>query len=269
MKFTIVTPCRNAEALLGETMRSVLGQTALDTGVASLQYVICDGASTDGTLDIARSLATPEVIVDSVPDSGMYDALVRGLRQATGEWVGYVNAGDLLPARAFETIIDVVEQHPEVKWMTGIATRYDERGAVTHVSLPYRYRRSLMIAGQYTRRRPLFLPWIQQESTFWHTSLLPTVDFERLRTFRYAGDAYLWSCFAREADLHIVAAQLGGFRRHPGQLSEIKRRYKDEVRSFAPSPGFVDAVCGVIDHLCWYAPRRVKKVLNRDLMLWT
>jgi len=266
MRFTIVTPCRNAESLIGESMHTVLRQTALSSGRATLQYLICDGASTDGTLDIVRRHATPDVVIDSQPDSGMYDALARGLRRATGDWVAYLNAGDLLSERAFDTVLDVAAEH-DVKWLTGMATRYSEAGAVTHFSLPYRYRRELMIAAQYTRRRPLFLPWIQQESTFWRASLMATVDLDRLRRFRYAGDAYLWSCFAREADLHIVSAQLGGFRRHRGQLSEIKRPYKDEVRSFAPSPRLPDALRGIVDHLLWYAPSRMKKMLNRDLML--
>jgi glycosyltransferase involved in cell wall biosynthesis len=266
MKFTIVTPCRNAVSLIGETMRSVLGQTALSSGRCELQYLICDGASSDGTLDVVRGLATADVVIDSASDSGMYDALARGFRQANGDWIGYLNAGDLLAGRAFDTILDVAEQH-DVKWMTGIATRYSERGAVTYFSLPYRYRRPLIRASQYTRRPPLYLPWIQQESTFWRSSLLAAVDFERLRAFRYAGDAYLWSCFAREAELHIVAAQLAGFRHHRGQLSEVKRRYKDEVRAFAAAPPVLDALRGAADQILWYAPWRVKKLLNRRLML--
>jgi glycosyltransferase involved in cell wall biosynthesis len=266
MRFTIVTPCRNAESLVGETVRSVIGQTALASGRATLQYIICDGASTDGTLDVVRRLATSDVVIDSAADSGMYDALARGFRQATGDWVAYLNAGDLLAGRAFDIILDVAQQH-DVQWLTGIATRYSEGGAATYFSLPYRYRRSLMASGQYTRRAPFFLPWIQQESTFWRASLLATVDPERLSAFRYAGDAYLWSRFASVADLHIVAAQLGGFRHHRGQLSEMKRRYKDEVRSFAPSPRLRDAFPAFVDHLLWHAPWRMKKVLNHRLML--
>jgi glycosyltransferase involved in cell wall biosynthesis len=266
MKFTIVTPCRNAESLIGDTMRSVLEQSALASGRAELQYIICDGASTDGTLDAVRRFESPHVTIDSKPDSGMYDALARGFRQAEGDWIGYLNAGDLLADHAFDIILDAAEQHP-VQWLTGIATRYSERGAVTYFSLPYRYRRSLMVAGQYTRRPPFYLPWIQQESTFWRASLLRLVDLDRLRSFRYAGDCYLWSCFAREADLHIVAAQLAGFRHHAGQLSDVKSRYKAEVSAFAPAPRIRDAVWGVIDNVLWYAPWRVKKMLNRRLML--
>lgn len=261
-----MTPCRNAASLIADTVRSVVNQSAVVSGRAELDYAVYDGASTDGTLDVIRGLAAPNVSVHSAPDAGMYDALARGLRQADGDWVAYVNAGDMLAERAFDTILDVAEQH-DVQWITGIAARYSERGAVTYFSLPFRYRRPLTIAGQYTRRSPFFLPWIQQESTFWRGPLTRLADLERLARFRRAGDAYLWSCFAREADLHIVAAQLGGFRHHPAQLSDAKRIYKREVAEFAPPPRWRDAAFAITDNLLWYAPWRVKKMFNRRLML--
>ncbi|HEY2324850.1 MAG TPA: glycosyltransferase [Thermoanaerobaculia bacterium] len=266
MKFSIVTPCRNAESLIADTVRSVVNQSAVVSGRAELDYAIYDGASTDGTLAVIRGMVAPNVSVRSAPDGGMYDALARGLQDADGDWVGYVNAGDMLSERAFDTILDVAEQH-DVQWVTGIGSRYSERGAVTYFSLPFRYRRSLIMAGQYTRRSPFFLPWIQQESTFWRGSLLRLVDFERLRTFRQSGDAYLWSCFAREADLHIVAAQLGGFRHHPAQLSDAKRNYKREVAQFAPPPRLRDGIWALTDNILWFAPWRLKKMFNRRLML--
>ena len=266
MKFSIVTPCRNAESLIADTIRSVVNQSAVLSGRAELDYAIYDGASTDGTLAVIRDVGAPNVSVYSASDDGMYDALARGLQHADGDWIAYLNAGDMLAERAFDTILDVAEKH-DVRWITGIAARYSERGAVTYFSLPFRYRRSLMIAGQYTRRPPFFLPWIQQESTFWRGSLLRLVDLGRLGGLRRAGDAYLWSCFAREADLHIVAAQLGGFRHHPEHLSDEKRIYKREVAAFAPSPRLRDLVWAVTDNILWYAPWRVKKMFNRRLML--
>jgi len=266
MKFTIVTPCRNAESLIADTVRSVVNQSAVLSGRVELDYAIYDGASTDGTLAAIRRAGAAGVSVYSAPDTGMYDALAHGLRHADGDWIAYLNAGDMLAERALDTIADVAENH-DVQWITGLAARYSERGAVTHFSLPFRYRRSLMIVGQYTRRPPYFLPWIQQESTFWRGALLRLVDLERLSRFRLAGDAYLWSCFAAATDLHIVAAQLGGFRHHRLQLSDEKKIYKDEVAKFAPPPRVRDAVWALTDNILWYAPPRVKKMFNRELML--
>jgi glycosyltransferase involved in cell wall biosynthesis len=265
MKFTIVTPCRNAESLIADTVRSVVNQSAVLSGRVELDYAIYDGASTDGTLGVIRNVGASSVSVQSAPDTGMYDALARGLRRADGDWIAYLNAGDMLAERAFDTIADVAETH-DVQWITGMAARYSERGATAYFSLPFRYRRSLMIAGQYTRRPPFFLPWIQQESTFWRGSLMRLVDLERLARFRRAGDAYLWSCFAREADLCIVAAHLGGFRHHPGQLSDAKSIYKREVAEFAPTPRLRDSFFAVIDNVLWYAPPRVKKMFNRRML---
>ena len=67
--FRIVTPCLNAERLIGETMKSVIEQSALESGRVRLEYWIVDGGSTDRTVEIARSHASEAVHVISEPES--------------------------------------------------------------------------------------------------------------------------------------------------------------------------------------------------------
>ncbi len=86
---TVITVCRNAEALLEATMHSVLAQD-----YDALEYIIIDGASTDGTVDIIRRHADHLAYWVSEPDRGIYDAMNKGLRHATGQWVAFMNAGD-------------------------------------------------------------------------------------------------------------------------------------------------------------------------------
>ncbi|MDE6317299.1 MAG: glycosyltransferase [Muribaculaceae bacterium] len=88
-KVTVVTVVRNAEAALRATAESVLAQT-----YGNVEYVIIDGASTDGTADFVRSLGDKVDIFISEPDKGIYDAMNKGIRLATGEWVIFMNAGD-------------------------------------------------------------------------------------------------------------------------------------------------------------------------------
>ena len=260
-KFTIVTPCLDAEGLIGETIRSVLEQTAVRSGRVALQYLVRDGASRDRTIEVARSFASPALSIVSKKDSGMYEALAQGLRAAEGDWIAYLNAGDVYSPTAFDVILDVLETH-DVKWITGFATESNEPGQLVSFSLPFKYRRSFIRAGQYSRRPPLFLPWIQQESTFWHASLNATIDWDRLSNLRLAGDAYLWTRFARECELTIVAAHLGGFRRHAGQLSENAAGYLRELASFAESAPILGLPIGFYDNLMWFAPPAMKKALN-------
>ncbi|MDF3864456.1 glycosyltransferase family 2 protein [Pseudomonas denitrificans (nom. rej.)] len=88
--FTIVTVTFNAESLLQQTIDSVLSQKFRD-----FEYIIVDGASTDGTVEIIRKNADGVTRWISERDSGIYDAMNKGIDLASGEWVNFMNAGDL------------------------------------------------------------------------------------------------------------------------------------------------------------------------------
>lgn len=100
MKFSIITITYNAEKFLPRTVDSVLAQRYAD-----VEHIIVDGASTDNTLQVAsdymqRSYAAQnghEVRIVSEPDNGLYYAMNKGLQQATGDYVCFLNAGDSFP----------------------------------------------------------------------------------------------------------------------------------------------------------------------------
>lgn len=89
MKITVVTVCYNAVETLEETMLSVLNQTYPD-----IEYIIIDGGSTDGTVDIIKKYADRLANWISEPDKGIYDAMNKGIALATGDWIIFMNAGD-------------------------------------------------------------------------------------------------------------------------------------------------------------------------------
>jgi glycosyltransferase involved in cell wall biosynthesis len=100
-RFSIITISYNAEAVIARTLESVLSQT-----YEKVEHLIIDGASTDKTLSIVedykrRSDASGmghKVIIQSEPDHGIYDAMNKGLTQALGDYVLYMNAGDFFPS---------------------------------------------------------------------------------------------------------------------------------------------------------------------------
>lgn len=106
IKFAIVTICLNNENEIGSTIASVLNQTCTD-----YEYLIKDGKSEDRTVNIAESFAPAfaekgiPFRVISQPDSGIYDAMNQAIREAKGEWVVFMNAGDRF---ANNTILDRV-----------------------------------------------------------------------------------------------------------------------------------------------------------------
>lgn len=96
MKVTLITVCRNVAPVIAESLESVLAQTHAD-----IELIVIDGASTDGTVEILREYASADrqrriTTLVSEPDKGIYDAMNKGLALATGEIIGFVNAGDLL-----------------------------------------------------------------------------------------------------------------------------------------------------------------------------
>jgi glycosyltransferase involved in cell wall biosynthesis len=258
-RFTIITPTLNAAHLLEETLDSVLGQTALRRGVATLQYLVEDGGSKDGTLALLQKYERFGVEITSSPDRGTYDALARGLRRANGELVAYLNAGDYYHPTALDVVADAMSSG-SLRWVTGLATFYTERSWVVFVRLPYAYRRSLFECGAYGTS----LPHVQQESTFWRRELLAEIDLERLASFRLAGDYYLWLCFSRVEPLTILCAQLGGFKAHPNQLSSDLAGYQREVQAMVRPPSLMDRLAALRDRLLWVAPVSAKKRLNRN-----
>ncbi len=92
---TIITITYNAERYLERTFQSIATAARLVPGVAdNMEYILVDGASTDGTLQIAERYSTILNRIMSEPDRGLYDAMNKGLSLATGEYVWFLNAGD-------------------------------------------------------------------------------------------------------------------------------------------------------------------------------
>ena len=93
VKVSIITVVRNAVGKIEPTVRSVLSQ---DYG--NVEYIVIDGGSTDGTVDIINRYRDRMASFVSERDEGIYDALNKGVMQATGDWIGIMNAGDVFAA---------------------------------------------------------------------------------------------------------------------------------------------------------------------------
>ncbi len=100
-RFTIITITYNAEKAVERTLQSVLEQT-----YEGVEHLIIDGQSTDGTLRMAEHYKQKsdeagrghKVIIQSEPDGGIYYAMNKGLTQASGDYIVYMNAGDFFPS---------------------------------------------------------------------------------------------------------------------------------------------------------------------------
>jgi len=121
---TIVTPSFNQADFLEETILSVLEQ---DYG--NVEYIVVDGGSTDGSLEIIKKYADRITSYISEPDMGQTDAINKGFSTASGEIFAWLNSDDTYIPGAIREAVDFLASHPEVGMMYGKAYYMDELGS--------------------------------------------------------------------------------------------------------------------------------------------
>lgn len=102
-KVSIITPCLNSAGTISQTIESVLNQT-----YKNIEYIVVDGGSSDGTLDIIRGYLPRfqgRMKYVSEKDKGIYDAMNKGIRLSGGELIGIINSDDFYEPDAVETIV--------------------------------------------------------------------------------------------------------------------------------------------------------------------
>ena len=229
-RISLVTPVFNSARYLGAALHSVLSQK-----YPNLEYIVVDGGSTDGTVEIIRRHESQLHTWISEPDHGMYDAINKGFALSSGEVMGWISATDLLHAGSLFVVGGVFRAFPEVEWITGRATGFNSEGMAVEVLRLRRWSRMRFLAGANR--------YIQQESTFWRRSLWERTGSRVDDSRRSASDFELWVRFFRQARLYTVDALIGGFRSHPDSLGlqnlEECHRIHDEIldKEVASLPG--------------------------------
>ena len=106
MKLSIITIAFNAESTIADAVQSVVNQVLPDH--VELEYILVDGLSTDKTLEVIAPWRDQISMLISEPDSGLYDAMNKGIESATGDFIGVLNSDDLYAHN--EVLVRVVEQ---------------------------------------------------------------------------------------------------------------------------------------------------------------
>lgn len=217
-KISIITPNYNGDAYLEETIQSVLSQ-----GYPNLEYIIIDGGSTDGSVDIIKKYESQLTYWVSEPDAGLYHAIQKGFERSTGDIMAWINSDDKYHPGAFSIAIELFNQFPQIEWLQGIPSVYDEQGRTVMVDHSKSWCKADVYSGRYQ--------WIQQESTFWRRSLWEKAGATLDTRLRYAADFELWLRFFRHAELYSIKSLLSGFRfRSANQISQdFHQEYIQEV----------------------------------------
>jgi glycosyltransferase involved in cell wall biosynthesis len=122
---SVITPSFNQAKFLEATILSVLNQNYLN-----LEYIIIDGGSTDGSVDIIKRYASELSYWVSEPDNGQSHAINKGLKLATGDWLCWQNSDDIFYPSTFLRIAEIIKKNPEVDFIVGDINLIDQRAKV-------------------------------------------------------------------------------------------------------------------------------------------
>jgi glycosyltransferase involved in cell wall biosynthesis len=221
---SIVTPSYNQAHFIEETIRSVLAQ-----GYPQLEYIIVDGGSTDGSVEIIQKYASQLSWWISEKDKGHAEALNKGFAHATGDILAWLNSDDTYYPGAVAGAVAYLQAHPETGMVYGDADLTDNAGRVIgrFVSRQTDYNRLL--------RGSVYIP---QATTFFRADLWRQVGPLDLSLF-FAFDYNFWVQLAKVSRLQYLPQLWATFRLHnEGKSVRFDDRcYPDMLRVYQRERG--------------------------------
>lgn len=203
VRISIITPSYNQRQFIERTIESVLEQT----GDFDLEYIIVDGGSTDGTLEILRKYGG-RLCWESASDEGQVDAINKGLRRATGDIVGWLNSDDTLASGALSKIAEAFQRHPRLEWVHGRCDIIDAHDRTIRKWISaYKH----WCCRRYSYSRLLMENIISQMTVFWRRRILSETGLLD-PTFPLAFDYDLWLRFAKRGDPLYIPERIACFR---------------------------------------------------------
>jgi len=232
---SIITPSFNQAQYLEETIQSVLSQD-----YANMEYLIADGGSRDGSLEIIQRYAGGSRKSDrltwwvSEPDRGQTDALNKGFAHAKGDILAWLNSDDTYQPNAISQAVDYLQSNPQVGMVYGDANLIDEAGKIIG-KFPARQ-------TDYRRLRQGYVHIPQQASFF------------RARLWKQVGPLDPTFYFAMDYDLWVRLARISLLSYYPLSLDQEQREHSQPWANFRLHGAGKSVVA---DDRCWPEMLRV------------
>jgi glycosyltransferase involved in cell wall biosynthesis len=243
---SIVMPSYNQAVYLEKAIQSVLAQS-----YPSIEIIVIDAASTDGSKKIIERYSNEFAYWQSKKDRGQTDAINQGFEQATGKYLAWLNADDQLLPEAVEQAVEYLEQHPETGLVYG---RADYINASDKVIGEFPAAQT-----DYARLMKAYVH-IPQQAAFWRADLWREVGPLDPEMF-FAMDYDLWVRLAKVSEIKYLKRKWGQFRLHGDSktMSNDFRAWEDMLRVHAREGG------------AWLSVMRLKywlRLLARPFLGW-
>ena len=201
---SVVTPSFNQDAFLEKTMRSVLEQD-----YPRIEYMVVDGASTDGSVEIIEKYAPRLTWWVSEKDNGQAEAINKGLARANGEVVAWLNSDDFYLPGAIARAVDALEKHPEAGFVFGEVRVMNPAGEVTN----------LLRYGDWSLKDLMEFRIIGQPAVFMRRSTLEKAGLLD-PSYHLLLDHQLWLRLAMVAGMYYVPQTWAGAHYHAGSKNK-------------------------------------------------
>lgn len=220
-RISIITPTLNQAGFIEQTISSVLGQ-----GYPDLEYIIIDGGSTDGTVDLIRKHERHLAYWISERDAGQSNAINKGLKRATGDIIAYINSDDYYLDGAFERVAVAYRENPDVDLLHGRCRIVDQFGAKVdqRIGSIENYNEILDLWDVWWRRRNFVQPEV-----FWTKRISKKVGAFREDLNLVMDYEYWLRIFAAGGTARFIDAELAAFRLQPNQKSTQPARTAQEL----------------------------------------
>lgn len=225
MNVDVVVPSFNQCRFLRLTLQSILADRA-----QAVAAVVVDGGSTDGSVELLRSISDPRLSWTSEADRGQSDAINKGMARATGDVVTWLNSDDLYVPGALPAVAEAFERNPAAQWVIGRVEIIDEHGKVIRPAVTrYKNRR----LDRYSYRSLLRENYVSQMGVFWRRDFGERVAYPGGKlldeSLHYTMDYDLWLRMGRAAEPVILDRVVAQFRLYRGSKSgAVKREQFDE-----------------------------------------
>lgn len=223
MKLSIITPSFNQVEFIERTIQSVISQA----GNFDLEYIIIDGQSTDGTVDIIRSFAEQDtrIIWKSEPDSGQSNAINKGLAMASGDVIAYLNSDDVYLPHALQQVVENFQLYPDTMWVYGkcqIINEHDQ--VIKRIITAYKN----FFLQKYNYSTLLILNYISQPATFWKKGVIEKIGVFNEREHMVMDYEY-WLRIGKEFHPRVINEYIAGFRSY--NTNKSSRRFVEQFGS--------------------------------------
>lgn len=255
MKISIISIAYNNEKDIKGTLESVINQDYKD-----IEYIVVDRASTDKTLDIVKSYGNKIAKIISEPDNGIYDAINKGIKQATGDVVGLIHAGDRLYDKSVLSSIASHFENNDIDASYGHSVIVNSNDQPVRINKSPEFKKSLFKKGWMPSHQSIYIKReIFDRLGYYRLDIEGSGDYEFVLRYMYFNDIKI-----KRLDRFIIKFSMGGTS--TSNYARIIRTQKVHIKCWelnGESPPFYMVPLKLGRKIPQFAKAFMKKIKNK------